>query len=135
MLAGTVLLWGRLAERLGPPRIFWWGQIGFAVTSSACGAAPTLRALITARALQGLGPVLVPTLGGVLLTWTSWHVLFWMNLPLTISLIILRLRKAPVYTQPHPVESLGLIGNGGVLGTVSLGLLALTTPAPSACCV
>ncbi len=161
MLAGTVLLWGRLADRQGPQRIFWSGLIGFSVSSIACGAAPTLSLLITARALQGLasamiqgtaialatvdlppterrlatgtlamlqgrGPVLGPALGGVLLTWASWRVLFWMNLPLTLPLIILLRHHLAVRTASHPVESLGLVGNGGVLVTVSLGLLALT---------
>lgn len=162
VLAGTVLLWGRLADRLGAAPVFWWGLVGFAVTSIACGAAPTLGTLIVARAfqglasamlqgtaialatvalpasqrrlatgtlamLQGLGPVLGPTLGGLLLTWTSWRTLFWMNLPLTIPLIIILRRGAAVRSPSHPAQPLGVIGNVLVLVTVSLGLLALGT--------
>lgn len=161
-LAGTVLLWGRLADRMGPQRIFWWGLIGFAVTSGACGAAPTLSALMAARILQGLasamiqgtaiafatvglpssqrhlatgtlamlqglGPVIGPALGGVLLTWTSWRTLFWMNLPLTIPLIVLLTQSHPASVQPKHGQPLGVLGNGFVLVTVSLGLMALTT--------
>lgn len=166
VLAATVLVWGRLADRWGPARIFGWGLIGFAVTSSACGAAPTLSALIAARAAQGLasamiqgtaialatvdlpapqrrvatgtlalwqglGPVIGPTLGGVLLTWTSWRVLFWMNLPVTLALMVLLRRQPAGRTPRNTGERLDLIGNSGVLVTVGLGLLALTTPGTS----
>ncbi len=58
-LAGTVLFWGRLADRIGSQRIFWWGLIGFAVTSGMCGAAPTLGWLIVSRALQGLASAMI----------------------------------------------------------------------------
>lgn len=50
-----------------------------------------------------------------------------MNLPLTVPLIVLLGRRARARAQPHSVEPLGLVGNAGVLVTVSLGLLALTT--------
>lgn len=58
-LAGPVLFWGRLADRIGSQRIFWWGLIGFAVISGACGAAPTLGWLLAARALQGLASAMI----------------------------------------------------------------------------
>lgn len=165
-LAGTVLFWGRLADRIGPQRLFWWGLIGFAVTSGLCGAAPTLGWLIAARALQGLasamiqgtaialatvglppahrnlatgtlallqglGPVIGPALGGILLTWTSWRGLFWINLPVTIPLIVLLARRNTPLPQgtgkPLPLD---VMGNGLLMLTVSTGLLALTVPGP-----
>lgn len=161
MLAGTVLLWGRLADRIGPARVFWWGLIGFVATSSACGASPTLDALIMMRALQGLasamiqgtaialatadlplsqrcvatgtlamlqglGPVVGPTVGGILLTWFSWRTLFWINLPLTIPLIAVLRKDVALRTKHHPVQPLGLFGQGSVFVMVSLGLASLT---------
>ncbi len=165
-LAGTVLFWGRLADRTGSQRIFWWGLIGFAVASGACGAAPTLDWLMAARALQGLasamiqgtaialatqdlppahqnlatgtlallqglGPVIGPALGGIVLTWTSWRGLFWINLPVTIPLIALLARRhAPLPQRTGEAPALDVTGNGLVMLTVSTGLLALTVPGP-----
>ena len=163
-LAGTVLFWGRLADRIGPQRIFWWGLIGFTVTSGLCGAAPTLEWLIVARTLQGLasamiqgtaialatvgltpahrklatgtlalfqglGPVMGPALGGFLLTWTSWRGLFWINLPVSIPLIVvLARRKIPPPLRTGEVPATSVTGNGLLMLTICTGLLALTRP-------
>lgn len=165
-LAGTVLLWGRLADRKGPQRIFWWGLNAFAVTSVMVGAAPSLGWLIAARALQGLasamiqgtaialatgdlspshrnlatgtlalfqglGPVIGPTVGGVLLTWTSWRGLFWINLPITIPLIVTMARQhGPPTKRTSVARPMGMMGNGLLMVSVTTGLLALTEFGP-----
>ena len=58
-LAGTVLFWGRLADRMGSESILLVGLIVFGGASALCGAAPSLAILIGARALQGLGSGMV----------------------------------------------------------------------------
>lgn len=49
-----VLLFGRLGDVLGYREVFLGGLLGFVVTSVLCAAAPSVPALVAARALQGL---------------------------------------------------------------------------------
>ena len=52
---------GRLGDLLGRRRLFLLGMAGFTVASLACGLAPGVGFLITARVLQGLfGAVMIP---------------------------------------------------------------------------
>jgi EmrB/QacA subfamily drug resistance transporter len=52
---------GRLGDLLGRRRLFLVGMAGFTLTSLACGLAPGVGFLITARVLQGLfGAVMIP---------------------------------------------------------------------------
>lgn len=57
--AAFLLTAGALGDRFDPRRIFVAGFALFAVTSLACGAAPTLATLIAARVLQGVGAALI----------------------------------------------------------------------------
>jgi EmrB/QacA subfamily drug resistance transporter len=57
--AALILLAGALGDRFGRRRIFLLGVGWFAVASLLCGLAPTAEALITARALQGIGGALL----------------------------------------------------------------------------
>ena len=54
MLASTVLLFGQLSDRLGPKRLLAGGFVAFTIASLGCGLAPTLKALVAARLLQGI---------------------------------------------------------------------------------
>jgi DHA2 family methylenomycin A resistance protein-like MFS transporter len=57
-LAGTLLLGGWLSDRFGSRRVFQASLVGFSLASLACGLAPSLGALIAARAAQGVGAAL-----------------------------------------------------------------------------
>ncbi|MEN8655779.1 MFS transporter [Streptomyces sp. 21So2-11] len=57
--AAFLLTAGAMGDRFDPKRIFMWGFALFAVTSLACGAAPSLLALVTARILQGIGAAMI----------------------------------------------------------------------------
>jgi EmrB/QacA subfamily drug resistance transporter len=60
-LAALILLGGSLGDRFGRRRLFVLGTIGFAVASLLCGLAPSVPALVAARALQGVaGALLTP---------------------------------------------------------------------------
>jgi MFS family permease len=62
VFAALLITAGRLADQLGRRRVFLTGLALFAVTSAACGLAPTLPALVAGRALQAVGAaLLVPT--------------------------------------------------------------------------
>lgn len=168
-LIGSILFWGRLADRVNPHRIFWWGLVGFGAASGLCGGAMSLRWLIGARALQGfasamlqgtaialamdrlplsqkglaagtlalfqgLGPVIGPTVGGVLLTWTSWRELFFINLPVVVLLLIGLGRPKGKMAGNNGSRQATLAvggawnvpGNLLLMGSVVLGLMALT---------
>ncbi len=58
-LAALTLLGGALGDRYGRRRIFVVGVIGFALTSAACGLAPTAPLLILARIAQGVAAALL----------------------------------------------------------------------------
>jgi len=61
LLGALILVGGSLGDQLGRRRIFLVGVTVFAVASVGCGLAPTIRQLVLARAVQGLGAAfLVP---------------------------------------------------------------------------
>jgi EmrB/QacA subfamily drug resistance transporter len=85
-LGALLLVGGSLGDLYGRRRMFSLGLIGFGVASVLCAAAPSIEALIVARALQGLaGALLVPNTLGLLVarfepaergaaigSWTAW---------------------------------------------------------------
>jgi EmrB/QacA subfamily drug resistance transporter len=58
-LAAFILLGGSLGDRFGRRRVFVVGVVWFALASLLCALAPTLVALVLARALQGVGGALL----------------------------------------------------------------------------
>jgi len=58
-LSSLILLGGSLGDRLGRRRMFAAGAALFAIASAACGAADTIRMLVVARAIQGIGAALL----------------------------------------------------------------------------
>ncbi len=71
-VASLVLLAGSLADRFGRRRLFMIGVGWFAVASLLCAVAPTVRMLILARALQGVGGALL-TPGSLAILQASFH--------------------------------------------------------------
>ncbi len=59
MLAGFIVTGARLGDVAGHRRVFLWGLALFTAASLGCGAAPTPAALVTARAVQGVGAALL----------------------------------------------------------------------------
>lgn len=71
-LAGFLLLGGSLGDRFGRRRIFTLGVVWFAAASLLCAIAPSVEALIAARALQGVGGALL-TPGSLAIIQASFH--------------------------------------------------------------
>ncbi|HEV7752374.1 MAG TPA: MFS transporter [Baekduia sp.] len=72
LLAGTTLIVsvGRLGDLIGRRRLLILGLALFTTASALCGIAPTLWALIAARAVQGLGAAIMLALAMALVTET-----------------------------------------------------------------
>lgn len=66
--AAVLLTAGRLADMVGRKIVWMAGLIIFTISSAVCGAAPTLGALIAARAVQGLGGALLMAVSPAMLT-------------------------------------------------------------------
>lgn len=58
-LGALMLLGGSLADRYGRKRVFVIGVVVFAVSSLLCAIAPSMNTIIAARALQGIGGMLL----------------------------------------------------------------------------
>jgi EmrB/QacA subfamily drug resistance transporter len=54
-LAGVLLIFGKITDRIGPRRAFILGQLVFLTGSILCGIAPEILWLIAARCVQGAG--------------------------------------------------------------------------------
>lgn len=95
LLAITVLIVsaGRLGDIAGHRRVLCWGLGGFALASALCAAAPTLWALIAARALQGAA-------GAILMG-------------LTVALVRTSVPKA------RTGSAMGLLGTMSAIGTAA----------------
>jgi EmrB/QacA subfamily drug resistance transporter len=85
-LGSLILVGGSLGDLFGERRVFALGVSGFGVASLACALAPSIGALVTARAVQGIaGALLVPSSLAVIVntfpqsergkaigSWTAW---------------------------------------------------------------
>ncbi|WP_328524395.1 MFS transporter [Kribbella sp. NBC_00359] len=58
-LAALLLVFGALGDRIGHRRVVLAGLAVFGLASLACGAAPNIELLVTARAVQGIGAALL----------------------------------------------------------------------------
>lgn len=132
LLAMTALVVGagQLGDFLGRRRLLLVGVGLFTLASALCALAPSLEALVAARALQGLGAAammtlsmalvgetvpkdrtgsamgllgsvsaagtaLGPSLGGALIAWANWRMLFLVTVPLGMGVMLLALRHLP----------------------------------------
>ncbi|MEV0797964.1 MFS transporter [Kribbella sp. NPDC050281] len=102
LFGGFLLLGGRMADLLGPRRVFVAGLLLFGVTSLVAGLSNSPEFLIGARAVQGLGGALLSPAALAILTMTFAHG---------------RERNIAMGVWG------GLAGLGGTLGVVAGGLL------------
>ena len=66
MMAGLLLVFGKLADRGLAKRLFLLGFVIFTLGSAACGIAPTLDILLAARLIQGLGAAMIAAVAPLL---------------------------------------------------------------------
>jgi MFS family permease len=109
-----------LGDRFGRRRLFASGIALFALASAACALAPSIGALIAARAVQGAGAAVAggPLVGGAVTQGIAWEWIFWLNVPIGLLLIPLVLRRIPE-SPDSKVDLPGLaLVSAGVLGVV-----------------
>lgn len=58
-----------------------------------------------------IGPLLGPTVGGLIVHWTSWRAIFFVNVPVGLLALFLVFRYMPDYkgAEPRPLDVIGLI--------------------------
>jgi EmrB/QacA subfamily drug resistance transporter len=144
-----------LGDRFGRKRMFIVGVATFTIASALAALAPSIGALVAARALQGLGAAILtpltltlvsdafpperraaalgiwggitglgvgigPFVGGAVVEGLAWHWIFWVNVPIGLTLIPL---AGQLLTESlGPDRKLDMPG----LALTSVGLLALT---------
>ncbi|MFA4848231.1 MAG: MFS transporter [Methanoregula sp.] len=66
MMAGLLLVFGKLADRGYTKKLFLLGFVIFTLGSAACGVAPTLDILLVARLVQGIGAAMIAAVAPLL---------------------------------------------------------------------
>lgn len=152
-----------LGDRFGRRRTFTIGLVGFTAASVAAAAAPSIEALIAARAAQGaaaalvlpltltmiseafpqesrgraigiwggvlgLGGVLGPILGAVMVQAFGWSWIFWINVPIAVALIPAGLRLvAETFGSRQPLDGIGLALESSGFLAICWGLVQATS--------
>jgi len=155
VLAGCLLVFGKLGDMKGFRRVFIAGFVLFTAGSLLCGLSATIGQLISFRVVQGIGAAAVdalapamiviylsaekrcralgilativsigiaagPILGGFITEYTSWHWIFFINIPVGIVAILLATKFLPADRAPSAETRFDIAGG-------ALILLALTT--------
>jgi len=68
MLTSTMLIFGKLEDRLGIKKVFLSGYFLFSLGSLFCGISPSINLLILSRSLQGIGGAMLLTSGYTAIT-------------------------------------------------------------------
>lgn len=146
ILVSTIILFGRLSDRIGHLKVYRAGLILFLIASILCGFSTSALMLIISRTIQGLGaamlqstavaiistsilqskqgtafgtlgvliglgPVLGPGLGGLLLSIGSWRWIFWINIPFIIFGLFGCKYAAQYITSNRRQVSINVVGN------------------------
>src|SRR5208283_162548 len=70
-----------------------------------------------------IGPLLGPTIGGLIVHWLPWRIIFFINVPVGLAALLLNHRHMPDYhgDDPRPLDVIGLVLFGA--GTALLSWL------------
>ena len=161
VFAALLIPAGRLADRLGRRRVFFWGLWLFVGASALCGLAPSITVLIGARVLQAAGAALLiptslglllpefpperrasatalwgavgavaaatgPSLGGLLIEWTDWRLVFFVNLALGAAVLVPArrlLREGRDLDRGVLPDPLGIVLLIGALSALALAIV------------
>src|SRR5271167_4990386 len=121
-LAVGIPVSGWIADRYGTRRVFALAVAIFTLASVLCGLSvnvPMLVALNFVIIPALIGPLLGPTVGGLIVHWLSWREIFFVNVPMGIVALLIIYRHMPNYIggATHPLDVVGLVlfGSGTAL--------------------
>ena len=152
MMAGLILIFGKVCDAGALKRVFTLGLVVFAVGSLACGLSGTLSVMLVSRVVQGIGAAMLassafmvgirylpksmsgfvlsvsvlgiavgsaagPLLGAVLAEFSSWHMVFLINVPIAAVAAVVAVRVVP--------SDAGFSGRGFDLSGAALLFVAL----------
>ena len=103
--------------------------VGRLIILKSASRAQLVRAmsLVTTPAL--LGSVLGPPVGGLLSTYASWRMIFFVNLPVSlVGIILIRLYVPEMREQPRRFDWSGFVFSAGAVGLIMVGLQSLVDP-------
>ncbi|MFX4300912.1 MFS transporter [Alicyclobacillus tolerans] len=157
LLSATIVIFGRISDRIGRLKVYFSGLVLFAVASLLCGFASSAVGLILFRGIQGigaamlqataaaiittqiprnrqgaalgtlgmmlgLGPVLGPSVGGLLLSFVGWRWIFWINIPICVMGLIGTQRLMRIREEQRNTGSLNLV-ESFLLGASVFGII------------
>src|SRR6266478_3048011 len=76
---------GWVTDRFGARTVFAAAIVTFTLASVLCAASGTLWQFTVARVLQGIGGAMMVPVGGLIATYSSWHWIFLLNVPLGVA--------------------------------------------------
>ncbi|MGA5716789.1 MFS transporter [Bacillus bombysepticus] len=107
-LSATILLFGKLSDRVGRIRICLWGILIFLFSSILCGLSQEMWQLLVFRAIQGIGAAAE----GFFISLGSWRWIFWINIPLCLIGLWACSKVSRIIKEekhPSPIDVLGNI--------------------------
>jgi len=116
------LIASRVTQATGATMII---ALGIAIVTEAFPPRELGLALGVTGTMVSIGIVIGPTLGGLLLSITTWHWIFFVNLPLGVLGILLSIRFIPS-TRPQGGQRFDFLGAFAMLVSLLLFLLSLT---------
>ncbi len=111
-----MLVAGRILQGIGAAMMMPVGRLAIIRTFPK---SELLRAMNFVIIPALMGPLLGPTVGGLIVHWLSWHYIFFINVPVGLMAMWLAHRFMPDYradsSQPLDVVGLALFGSGAAL--------------------
>jgi MFS family permease len=114
-LAVAIPISGWMADRFGTRRVFMSAIAIFTIASVLCGLSVSKSELLSAMNFviipALIGPLLGPTVGGLIVHWLSWREIFFINVPVGVAAIYLAHRYMPDYRGDgvRPLDMIGLV--------------------------
>ena len=112
----------RILQGLGGGRLLPSGQ---AIIARAAGPDRMGRAMTILGVPMLLGPVFGPVVGGLIVEYSSWHLIFLVNVPVgvvAVALAVWKLPSEPPIANPGSLDVLGVVLLSGSLASLLYGL-------------